>query len=160
MPPIPAGTVDEIAGNCAIYSREVLDRVGPELREEVWEPFLHSRMKELQIPFYCDPALTVGHKKEFGFWYFLSQRYHYSRSFAGMRMRTAPFWKRMAYAGGCVLLPAILFGRMTKTVFEKSRHRLKFLFAAPVIAVFLISWAWGEAIGALFGIGDSLARVE
>lgn len=160
MAPIPGGTVDEIAGNCAIYSRQVLDRVGPELREEVWEPFLHARMKELQIPFYCDPALTVAHKKEFGFWYFLSQRYHYSRSFAGMRMRTAPFWKRMAYAGGCVLLPAILFGRMTKTVFEKGRHRLKFLFAAPVIAVFLISWAWGEAVGALFGTGDSLARVE
>ena len=160
MPPIPAGTVDEIAGNCAIYSRKVLDRVGPELRDEVWEPFLHARMKEMRIPFYCDPALTVAHKKEFGFWYFLSQRYHYSRSFAGMRMRAAPFWKRATYSIGTVLLPAILFGRMTKTVFKKGRHRLKFLVAAPVIAVFLISWAWGEAVGALFGAGRSLARVE
>ncbi len=160
MPPIPAGTVDEIAGNCAIYSRKVLDRVGPELRDEVWEPFLHARMKEMRIPFYCDPALTVAHKKEFGFWYFLSQRYHYSRSFAGMRMRAAPFWKRATYSIGTVLLPAILFGRMTKTVFKKGRHRLEFLVAAPVIAVFLISWAWGEAVGALFGAGRSLARVE
>jgi GT2 family glycosyltransferase len=160
MPPIPRGTVDEIAGNCAIYSREVLERIGPELREEVWEPFLHARMRELGIPFYCDPALTVAHKKEFGFWYFISQRYHYSRSFAGMRMKAAPFWKRLAYSGGSVLLPALLFGRMTKTVFGKRRHRLRFLFAAPVIAVFLISWAWGEAVGALLGPGDSLARVE
>ena len=152
--------MDEIAGNCAIYTREILDRIGPELREEVWEPFLHARMKEMRIPFYCDPALTVAHKKEFGFWYFLSQRYHYSRSFAGMRMRAAPFWKRATYSIGTVLLPAILFGRMTKTVFKKGRHRLKFLVAAPVIAVFLISWAWGEAVGALFGVGRSLARVE
>ena len=160
MPPIPPGTVDEIAGNCAIYAREVLDRIGPELREEVWETFLHARMKAMGVSFYCDPALTVAHKKEFGFSYFISQRYHYSRSFAGMRMRAAPFWKRMAYSGGSMLLPAILFGRMTKTVCKKGRHRLKFLLAAPVIAVFLISWAWGEAVGALLGPGDSLARVE
>ena len=160
MPPIRAGTVDEIAGNCAIYTREVLDRVGPELREEMWEPFLHARMREMRIPFYCDPALTVAHKKEFGFWYFLTQRYHYSRSFAGMRMRAAPLWKRIAYSGGTVLLPALLFARMTKTVCEKGRHRLKFFLAAPIIGFFLISWAWGEAVGALFGPGDSLARVE
>ena len=75
-------------------------------------------------------------------------------------MRAAPFWKRIAYCGGSVLLPAVLFGRMTKTVSQKGRHRLKFVFAAPLIAVFLISWAWGEAVGALLGPGDSLARVE
>jgi glycosyltransferase involved in cell wall biosynthesis len=160
MPPMPRGTVDEIAGNCAIYAREVLDRIGPELREELWEPFLHARIREMGIPFYNDPALTVVHKKEFGFWYFVSQRYHYSRSFAGMRMRAAPIWKRMAYAAGCVLLPALLFGRIMKTVFKKGRHRLKFLLAAPAIAVFLISWACGEAVGALCGPGNSLARVE
>ena len=66
----------------------------------------------------------------------------------------------MTYSIGTVLLPVILFGRMTKTVFKKGRHRLKFLIATPVIAVFLISWAWGEAVGALFGVGRSLARVE
>ena len=75
-------------------------------------------------------------------------------------MRAAPFWKRVTYSIGTVLLPVILFGRMTKTGFKKGRHRLKFLVAAPVIAVFLISWAWGEAVGALFGAGRSLARVE
>ena len=160
MPPMPRGTVDEIAGNCAIYARDVLDRIGPELQDELWEPFLHARIREMGIPFYSDLGLTVVHKKEFGFGYFISQRYHYSRSFAGMRMRAAPIWKRMAYAACCVLLPALLFGRITKTVFKKGRHRLKFLFAAPVIAVFLISWAWGEAVGALCGPGNSLARVE
>ena len=77
-----------------------------------------------------------------------------------MRMRAAPFWKRVTYSIGTVLLPAILFGRMTKTVFEKSRYRVKFLIATPLIAVFLISWAWGEAVGALLGPGRSLARVE
>ena len=160
MPPLPRGTVDEIAGNCAIYSRDVLDRVGSELPDELWDPFLHARLREMGITFYCDPELTVVHEKEFGFSYFISQRYHYSRSFAGMRMRGAPFWKRLAYGCGTVLLPIILFGRLTKTVLEKRRHELKFLIAAPVIAVFLISWAWGEAVGALFGPGDSLARVE
>ncbi len=160
MPPLPRGVTSEIAGNCAIYSREVLDRIGSELREEVWESFLHARLKEMGVLFYCDPGLTVVHKKEFGFGYFISQRYHYSRSFAGMRMRGASFWKRVAYSIGTVMLPAVLFGRMIKAVFGKRRHRLRFLLTTPVLAFFLISWAWGEAVGALFGPGDSLARVE
>lgn len=160
MPPILPGTVDEIAGNCAIYDREVLDRIGPELREEVWEPFLHARMREMRIPFYCDPALTVAHKKEFGFGYFISQRYHYSRSFAGMRMKAAPFSHRMAYTCATPVLPFLLFGRMAAAVWRKGRRRKEFLLASPIIGLFLISWAWGEAEGALLGPGDSLARVE
>lgn len=160
MPPMPRGIVDEIAGNSAAYSRDSLDRVGPEVREELWEPFLHARLRELDVPFYCDPDLTVVHKKEFGFGYFLSQRYHYSRSFAGMRLRAAPIWKKIAYAAATPLLPILLLARIAKTIWRKGRHRLTFILATPVISIFLISWAWGEAIGALFGPGKSLARVE
>lgn len=65
----------------SVYDRETLDLLGAELADEVWEGFLHQRMKELGVPFHCDPELVVSHKKEFGFWYFMSQRYHYSRSF-------------------------------------------------------------------------------
>lgn len=161
MPPVPRGNTDEIAGNSAIYSRAVLDRIGPELREEMWEPFLHQRLRDLAIPFYCDPELTVVHKKRFGFGYFMSQRYHYSRSFAGMRMRSAAIWERVAYAAAAIaLLPLLLFVRIAKTIWRKGRHRVEFILAAPVIAIFLIGWAWGEAVGALFGPGESLARVE
>lgn len=160
MPPLPRGRVSEVAGNCAIYDREVLARLGPELQAEVWESFLHSRMKEMGVPFYCDPDLIVSHKKEFGFGYFMSQRYHYSRSYAGMRMENAPAWKRVAYAGATAFLPPLLFLRMARTIWRKGRRRFTFALATPAIGAFLLSWAWGEGVGALLGPGDSLARVE
>jgi glycosyltransferase involved in cell wall biosynthesis len=160
MPPMPRGVVSEIPGNCAVYDRQLLNQLGTDLRDEVWDSFLHQRMRELGVSFYCEPEMTVSHKKEFGFGYFMSQRYHYSRSFSGMRMRGAPLWKRIAFAAATAFLPPLLFARMGKTIWEKGRRQTTFLLATPVISAFLLSWAWGEAIGALLGPGKSLARVE
>jgi GT2 family glycosyltransferase len=160
MPPVASGVVPEIPGNCAVYDRLVLERLGPELRKEVWESFLHQRLKEEGVAFFCDPAMTVSHKKEFGFGYFMSQRYHYSRSFAAMRMRAVPLSRRLAYACATPALPFLLLWRMATTVWRKQRRRKEFLLATPIIGMFLASWAWGEAVGALLGPGDSLARVE
>jgi hypothetical protein len=90
----------------------------------------------------------------------MSQRYHYSRSFAGMRLQSAPLSRRLIYAGATPLLPPLLLWRMATTIQRKGRRKKEFILAVPVIGVFLLSWAWGEAIGALCGPGDSLARVE
>lgn len=160
MGPAPRGVVDEIAGNNGAYSRRVLDRLGPELGAEVWESFLHARMRELGVAFHSEPEMLVSHKKSFGFGYFLSQRYHYSRSFAGMRLRGAPWWKRLGYAGAATLLPGLLLGRIAAVVLRKGRHLGPFLRGLPSLGVFLVGWAVGEGVGALLGPGRSLQRVE
>jgi glycosyltransferase involved in cell wall biosynthesis len=160
MPPLPRGEVPEITGNNSVYARSALDRLGTDLQGEVWEAFLHGKMRELGIPFYCDPDLLVSHKKEFGFGYFMSQRYHYSRSFAGMRMERASFARRMVYALATGILPPLLMWRMAKTIWRKGKRRWLFVRTIPVLVPFLVSWAWGEAVGSLFGPGTSLARVE
>jgi glycosyl transferase family 2 len=160
MPPVPRGVVREITGNNSVYDRGLLERLGPEARAEVWESFLHDRMRVLGVPFQSDPDLVVIHKKSFGYLRFLAQRYHYSRSFAGMRLRGSPWWKRMGYACATPLLPPLLMGRMAAAVARKRRHGARFVQAAPVLATFLVSWAWGEAVGALLGPGRSLERVE
>jgi len=160
MPPLECGVVDEITGNNSAYDGDLLARLGSEVYDEVWESFIHRRIRELGVPFYCEPAMLVYHKKEFGFFYFLSQRFHYSRSFAGMRVAASPIWKRLAYAGATPLLPPLLLVRMTRTLLAKKRRISTFVKALPIIGVFLMSWAWGETVGALFGQGDSLARVE
>jgi glycosyltransferase involved in cell wall biosynthesis len=160
MPPVPRGVVAEITGNNTVYDRSVLERLGPDVQEDVWESFLHDRMRALGVPFHSDPDLVVTHKKRFGYLYFLAQRYHYSRSFAGMRMKGRPWWKRVGYACATPLLPGLLMGRMAATVARKRRHGARFLQASPAIATFLVSWACGEAVGALLGPGQSLQRVE
>lgn len=160
MPPVPRGVVREITGNNSAYDRAALERLGPEARAEVWESFLHERLRAQGVLFHSDPDLAVTHKKSFGFVHFLAQRYHYSRSFAGTRLHGAPWWKRLGYACATPLLPPLLLGRTTLTVARKRRHGARFLQAAPVLATFLVSWAVGEAVGALMGPGRSLERVE
>jgi glycosyltransferase involved in cell wall biosynthesis len=160
MPPFPEGDVDSVAGSSAIYDREALDRVGARAQDEVWEFFIHGRMKELGIRFHNDARLQVLHKKEFGFGYFMSQRYHYSRSFAGMRMESERAWKKLAYAMATPLLIPLIPWRIVRTVLPKRSRRKELLLSAPLLAVFMFAYAWGEAVGALFGPGDSLRRVE
>jgi GT2 family glycosyltransferase len=160
MPPVPGGIGVEIPGNCAVYDREALALVGPEIHQEVWESFIHRRLAEQGVDFFCDPEMTVSHKREFPFNYFMSQRYHYSRSFAGMRLEKAPWSRRLLYACATPLLPPLLLWRMATTIRRKGRRQKEFVSALPFIGIFLLSWAWGEWIGALRGPGDSLARVE
>jgi len=160
MPPNAPGEVEGIAGSSAVYDRAMLGRLGPELKQEVWEYFLHRRMSELGVKFVNDPGLEVEHKKEFPFRYFMSQRYHYSRSFAGMRLEGAPLVKRIVYAGATVLLPPLLLWRMARILARKGGQMGRFVAVFPLLLVFMVSYAWGEAIGALTGPSDSLARVE
>lgn len=160
MGPAPRGVVAEIPGNNSAYERGVFARLEPELRAEVWESFLQARMRQLGVAFHSDPDMVVRHKKEFGYGYFLSQRYHYSRSFAGMRMAGATWWRRAGYACATAALPPLLLWRIGSTVRRKGRNGREFLLSLPILLTFLVSWAFGEAIGAVFGPGQSLARVE
>ena len=160
MPPVPRGVVPGITGNNSVYDRGLLERLGPAARAEVWESFLHQRIRALGVPFHSDPDLIVIHKKSFGYVEFLTQRYHYSRSFAGARLQGAPWWKRLGYACATPLLPPVLMGRIAGAVAGKRRHVGRFVGSSPVLATFLVSWAWGEAVGALLGPGRSLERVE
>ena len=157
LPPSPPGLV---AGSAAVYDGDLLRATLKETGDDVWEMFVHARMKARGEDFHSDPELGVSHDKEFAFGYFVSQRYHYSRSFAAMRLRGAPLWKRAAYAAATPLLVPLVLARLARTVLFKEGHRARFLLALPLVLAFLMSYAWGEAVGALAGPGDSLARVE
>lgn len=160
MGPVPRGPAVEIAGNNSAYDRRLFDELGPELHAEAWESAWHARLRQRGTVFHSDPEMVVLHKKSFGYRYFLSQRYHYSRSFAGMRLSGASWWKRAAYACATLALPAVLLGRITAAVVRKGRHGGPFLRSLPVLCTFLAAWAFGEAVGALLGPGRSLQRVD
>jgi glycosyltransferase involved in cell wall biosynthesis len=160
MPPVAGGVVDEITGNNSAYDRPTLEALGIALDQEVWEGFLHAELRRAGVAFYCEPELLVWHEKQFGFAYFLAQRYHYSRSFAGERLRGASPWRRLAYAVATAGLPPLLAWRLVRTVLAKGGRRRELLRALPFLPPFLLAWAWGEAVGALRGPGQSLEKVE
>lgn len=160
LPPLDRGETEEITGNNSVYDRALLQQALAEGGGELWESFLHGRLRALGVALHCEPDLRVAHTKRFGFGYFVAQRYHYSRSFSGMRVRGWPLWKRLGYACATPLLPALLLARTGGAVLRKRRHLREFAMSLPPLSAFLVVWAWGEAVGALAGPGNSLELVE
>lgn len=160
MPPIPDGEVSSITGNNASYQKAILDHVDDSIKKNCWEYFLHQELSRQGVRFLSAPSIIVSHKKEFGFWYFITQRYNYSRSFAGMRRNRTSLPQRLLYCCASPLLPGLMLWRMTRQVLNKHQHVDKFLWSLPLQGAFMISYAVGEFVGYLLGSGDSLQKVE
>ena len=160
MPPMPCGEAEGITGNNASYRKEVLNRVDESVMRQCWEFFIHEELKNAGVKFFSAPTIVVSHKKEFGFFYFMSQRFYYSRSFAGMRRARTSIPKRAFYVCASPLLPGLMFWRMTKQILQKQRHVNKYVLSIPFMVPFLVSYAVGEFVGYLLGPGTSLLKVE
>ncbi len=160
MLPVPDGEVGGLAGNNSSYKREIFNKVDESIKKDYWEYFLHQELKKFEIKILSVPTIVVLKKKEFSFVYFLKQRFHFSRSFAGMRSRLIPPSRRIISAAFSPALPFLMTWRITKQVFQKNRHVGKFVLSLPLLSIFMISYAAGELTGYLFGAGKSLEKVE
>ncbi len=159
MEPGPTGTAAGLPGMNVSYDRAAIDAMADLLAEGRWETWLHPRLAERGFEFWADPALAIDHAKDFGLGEFLSQRYHYSRSHAGMRNPSLG-WKRIVYVFGSPLLPPLLFARLAGNVRRTRGHGRTFLAATPLILLYLLVWSYGEAVGYALGGGRSLLRVR
>ncbi len=159
LEPGPTGPAPGLPGMNVSYDRPAIDAMADLLAESRWETWLHPRLVERGFEFWADPALVIDHAKDFDLREFLSQRYHYSRSHAGMRNSTLG-WKRVVYVLGTPLLPPLLYARMAMNVRRSRGHGRTFLAATPLVILCLLVWSYGEAIGYAFGGGRSLLRVR
>lgn len=159
MEPAPAGAVVDLPGMNVSYDRRALEAIDDLLREGRWESWLHARLLERGFELWRVPDAVLDHAKDFGFGEFLSQRYHYSRGYAGMRNpELGP--KRAVYALGSPLIVPLMVGRMARNVLRTGRHRRELAAALPLVTLYTVVWATGEAIGYAFGGGRSLLRVR
>lgn len=159
-PPLPAGP-GPVPGNNTTYDRALLPLIDDLLDRGVWEEELNARLATQGHLTYVEPAAVMLHKKSFGLAEFVAQRYHYARSYAGMRLRQAPPWRRVVYAGFAgTLLPPLLLTRIVRNVRARGRHYRELALSLPFLVLFVAAWGWGEVVGYLLGPGDSLAKVE
>lgn len=159
MEPAPAGEVEDLPGMNVSYDRRAIEAIDDLLQAGKWESWLHARLVERGFVLWCEPAAVLDHAKDFGFREFVSQRYHYSRSYAGMRNAELGS-KRVLYALGSPLLPLVMYARIAKNVLARRRHRRELVLATPLMLLYMTVWAGGEAIGYAFGGGRSLLRVR
>jgi hypothetical protein len=112
------------------------------------------------VELWCDAGLIVGHKKHFGYLEYLSQRYLYSRSYAGARVRGAPLSRRLLTGLAAFALPPLLLVRTIAANTRKGVPARLLVPTLPLIATYLLAWGVGEVVGYWFGAGDALSRVR
>ncbi|MGH9266663.1 MAG: hypothetical protein ACRD0D_00625 [Acidimicrobiales bacterium] len=160
MGPVPGGPSDVLPGMNVAYAIDALGPLKDVFAEGLWENFLHDRLRAAGHVLGLDPAMVVSHQKHFTIPMFLSERFHYSRSFAGMRVEGASAGRRLVWALGSLALPPLLLARLTRVVVERRRHLGWYLASLPLVVVFTIAWSVGELVGYLAGPGDSLLKVR
>jgi glycosyltransferase involved in cell wall biosynthesis len=159
MEPMTSGPTDSLTSVNISYDRQAIGLMDDLLREGRWETFLHPHLMASGVQLYADGDGGLDHDKDFGFFEFASQRFHYSRSHAGMRNPELG-WKRAVYVAGSPLLVPMMYRRIAGNVMRKRRHRGRFLLATPLLLVYLAVYAAGEAVGYAFGGGQSLLKVK
>lgn len=160
LPPLPAGPAAWLPGNNIGYRRELLLRYRDITAEGKWENRLHDAMRTDGVELWCDAALIVGHKKHFGFLEYIGQRYLYSRSYAGARVREAPASRRLLMGAAAFALPPLLLLRTERAIVGKGVPIGRVIATLPFICVYLLAWGWGEVVGYWRGAGNALGRVR
>ena len=98
-----------------------------------WESWINDRLRADGVPIASTNAMVVRHIKPFRLGYFLAQRFHFARSYAGMRRADQSWPKRLVYGFGSLALPALLSARVARTVLGKKRHLGRFLLVSPLV---------------------------
>jgi hypothetical protein len=159
LPPLPEGPVPGLTGNNTVYRRSLLEKYREITRAGRWENYLHDALRRDGVVLYQRPEIRVGHKKHYTVWEYLSQRFLYARSYAGVRVEGASLVRRLLYGLAAFALPPVLFLRVVRTVWRKERHRSELLRSIPLLTLFVSSWGLGEVVGYWFGAGDALSKV-
>lgn len=156
----PSGFAEWLTGNNVTYRRQLLEEYEGVISEGGWENRLHDALRVDGIPLLSNPEIEVGHKKHFGFFEYLSQRYLYSRSYAGAMVAGTGVGGRLFRVALSAALPPVLGWRIVSNIWQSGRYRGKLVASLPMISAFVVSWAIGEAVGSAFGAGDALGRVR
>ncbi len=160
MLPIPRGEVEAVAGNNVSYHRQLLDSIDESFRKRSWEFFLYEELRKRGVKILSVPSVIVRKRIESGLLYFVAQRFHFSRSFAGMRRSRLSPTSRLLHLASVPILPPLMLWRIARQVFGKKRFRKEFLLSLPWLVILMLSYAAGEFAGYLLGEGDSLLKVE
>jgi hypothetical protein len=158
--PVAEGPTGDLPGNNIAYKREHLLKHAEVLDAGKWESWINHELQAEGVPIVSTNQMVVRHIKTFTLGYFLTQRFHFARSYAGMRRVDQSAAKRFLYGVGSLILPPLLLARVIRQALQKRRNLGRFAVCLPLIALFFTIGAAGEMIGYLAGPGRSLDLVE
>ena len=146
--------VAEIAGDNAMYRRDVLVRHAASIADGFWEIDLHRRLRAEGERL----VLTGGAVAEFTsappLFAMARQRLTHGRHFGAWRRSTGG---RSAFATVLFApaIPFLLVARNVRRLPSRARSEMRLLPAIPALFVLACAWALGEALGAIAGAGTA-----
>ena len=160
LPPWTNGDTFNVGSANAAYRRETLQTNDGLLSDGYWEATLHPKLLAEGAKFRSVPEMVVYHRGPFDYFYYLRQRYLFSRAFAGARRPNLSFLNRAAYLVAAPAIPFLLLARIGSRVLAKKCHVEKFLLSLPLLVPALSCYVAGEWMGYAFGPGQALMEVE
>ncbi|MCL4522698.1 MAG: glycosyltransferase [Acidobacteria bacterium] len=160
LPPWPDGATTFLNGANLAYRREALLENLALLDHGYWEATLNPKLLGEGKKFRSVPTMTAYHRGPFDYFYYLRQRYLFSRAFSGARRGSLSAGQRAAYLVAAPLVPFLLLARMAARVFGKKCRVGSFLASTPLIFPALCVYTVGEWMGYAFGPGRALLEVE
>jgi glycosyl transferase family 2 len=151
MPPAHEGLVSDIAGDNASYKRVAIEECRDAWRRGFWEADVHVALERAGQKLWLDPSITVVFRNGFGFWEFVRQRFQHGMRFGRDRSARLPWWERGLRVLLWPAVPLVMLLRVGQRTLARPSLRGGFATAIPILTVFLIAWALGEAVGYLRG---------
>jgi len=155
MPPVGEGPVRALPGNSACYPRQVFIANANLLGEGFWEAEFNEALLQQNCTLWISPTLEVQQHQHRGILEYVALRYRHGRCYGGRRLRCASQPERKRLLRSIPFIPLALFFRAARAVWRKRRNRGRFLLVSPLLVVYFCAWATGEAVGYLFGAGQS-----
>ncbi len=156
-----AGPIDDLPGHNSSYKRALLVARGKDLDAELQaETALHQALLAEGHGLYLEPAAVTAHMNPSLLPYFLTEMLYAGRRFAATRARRWPAPRRLAYACGAALIPAVRLWRLFPQYRQAGRHKPLPRGTLPVLLVGLATSAWGEMLGYAFGPGRAAQELS
>jgi glycosyltransferase involved in cell wall biosynthesis len=160
LPPVVAGETESLnEANIAYRRRHLLEHLDL-LDDGYWQMTLHPTLLASGHKLLSVPEMVVYHRGPFDFFYYLHQRFLFSRAFAGVRAQNQSPVRRFAYLVAAPVIPLLLLGRIARTVIRKRCRVGQFVRSLPLTVPAVAILVAGEWVGCLLGPGNALTEVE
>jgi hypothetical protein len=158
MLPFRAAPAAALPGNNVSFPRAALAVLPADAVYHFTEFQAYQHWRRTATPMRVDPAIRVRNAHAWSFADVTRVAYHHGRAFAGLRLARAPRSRRLMMAAATPLLPVLKVARLVRETVSRRRFVGRLVQALPWIVLFTASWSTGEAVGALFGAGNSAAK--
>jgi hypothetical protein len=155
-----AGAVAALPGHNSSYKRSVLLAYGDQLESMMMSSLhRHADLRARGHQLYMEPGARTYHLNVSRPLVWLEERLVGGRSFAAARSQTWSAGRRLVYAAGWFLIPAVRLRRILGDM--RRSHGAGFMVRVfPALAVSLLLSAVGEGLGYALGAGGAMHRVN